>query len=298
MLRKTLATPTLALVLATSTLLYGCGDSPDTPDASRIDAMKPGGTFSLAWSIVNGGSPISCTDVGAVAVSIILIPQGSASGEAESFPCASGQASSRNFTPGTYDISIDIRAAGSRSLLPARVRIDGIEIKLNEETALPAQEFSIEPIGDFHFVVDTGATAGNCAPTDSDGGGLIGLAFALKNSADVCVPTEFVIADGSEPGGTYTNDCVTVPAAFPCIGSDQQVSVAGATSGALSLQITGQKGPVEAPVDCYDRVSNFDLPGAGLVKDLGSLLLALEYSIECDPDFMFPDGGMLFDAGP
>ncbi len=289
MLRKTLATILLVLPL-----LHGCGDSPDTPDASLIDAMKAGGTFSLGWSIVNNGSPISCTDVGAVAVSIILIPQGSASGETESFPCASGQASSRNFTPGTYDISIDIRAAGSRSLLPARVLMDGIEIKLNEETVLPAQEFSIEPVGDFHFVVDTGATAGNCAPTGADGGGLTGLGFALKNSAGACVPTEFVIADGSEPGGTYTNDCIAASAAFPCIGSDQQVSVVGATSGALSLQITGQK---EGPIDCYDRVSNFDLPGAGLVKDLGSLLLSLEYSVACDPDFMLPDGGMLFDAG-
>jgi hypothetical protein len=70
--------------------------------------------------------------------------------------------------------------------------------------------------------------------------------------------------------------------------------VSAIASGPLSLKITGEKA---GPIECYSRVSTFDLPGANLVKDLGSLLLSLEFSPECDPNFSFPDGGMPIDAG-
>ncbi len=270
-------------------LIAGCGDSPDAVDASTIDAQPNAGNFTLAWTIVNDGATLSCGDVGAVAVAITLIRQGAGSGSAESFPCTAGEAVSRGFEPGIYDLTIDVRAAGSKSLLSSPVRIQGFEIVARQETALPAQEFAIEPVGNFNFFVDTGATAGNCAAVEADGGGIVGLEFTLKDNSGSCVEAEFVIAEGSESGGTYVSNCATPPAPFTCIGSDQQVSVAGFRSGALSLEITGQKA---GPIDCYDRVSNFELPGANLLKELGVLLLNLEYSEACDPDFSLPDGGM------
>lgn len=288
MLRRSL--PVFALTLS---LLHGCGDSPDTFDASVIDAAPNAGTFSLAWSIVDNGATLPCTDVGAVAVAITLIRQGAAGGEAESFPCTSGQATSRPFAPGVYDFSVDIRASGSRSLIDTPVRITGIEITANADSPLPAQEFAIEAVGSFSFVVDAGAAGGNCAANAADGAGLVGLSFALTDGTGTCVPAAFVIADGSEAGGTYTSDCTTPPAPFPCIGSDQTVTVSDFASGPLSLEIIGQK---DGPIDCYGRITNFDLPGANLLKDLGALLLSLEFSPECDPNFTFPDGGII-DAG-
>jgi len=287
MIRRLL--PVFASCAASLPLLFGCGDSPDALDASTIDAQPNGGNFTLAWTIVDGEATLPCRDVGAVAVAITLIRQGAGAGTAESFPCTAGEAVSRTFPPGIYDFTIDVRASGSKSLLAAPVRIQGFEILARQESALPAQEFAIEPIGDFNFFVDTGATAGNCAATEADGGGIVGLSFSLENSSGACVEAEFVIADGSESGGTYTSNCTTPPAPFGCIGSDQQVSVTGTRSGALKLEVVGEKA---GPIDCYDRVSNFDLPGAGLLKELGVLLLSLEYSVECDPDFSLPDGGM------
>lgn len=293
MIRRLL--PILASCTAMLPILAACGDSPDAPDASTIDAQPNDGNFTLAWSILNEGTTLPCRDVGAVAVALTLISQGSGSGSAESFPCTSGEGMSRAFAPGIYDVTIDIRASGSKSLLDAPVRIQGFEILARETTAMPTQEFEIEPIGDFKFFVDSGASSGNCAATESNGGGLVGLSFELTNGSGACVEADFVIADGSESGGTYSSNCTTPAAPFACIGSDQEVSVIGARSGALSLSIIGQKA---GPVDCYDRISNFDLPGANLLKELGVLLLNLEYSLECDPDFSLPDGGMgVADAG-
>lgn len=276
----------------------GCGDSPDVFDASTSDAPIVSGNFSLAWTIVNGETGSSeivlpCREVGAVALSITLIERGAGSGSAESFPCTAGSGTSRAFAPGVYDFTIDVRASGSVSLLESIVRIADFEIVANEESALPAQVFVIEPIGNFDFSVNSGASGGNCASEAADGGAITGLAFRLKDSTGACVPAEFVIAEGSEAGGTYTSNCTTPPAPLPCIGSDQTVSVLSFPSGALSLEIEGLKA---GPIDCYGKVTNFDLPGANFSKELGAQLLNLTYSPECDPNFSFPDGGVAADA--
>lgn len=282
--------PALALVSAAAlaATLHGCGDSPDTPDAATIDAAPVRGNFSVAWSITNGGESLSCADVGAAAVSIRLVRQGAGNGEAESFPCEAGQGVSRALAPGVYDFTIDLRATGSASLIDAPLRVQGFEIVANQDSALPEQVFSVEPVGNFTFTVDAGTTAGNCADDGAGGAGIVGLEFSLKDASGVCVPADFVIAEGSESGGTYSTDCASAPTPFPCIGADQVVSVSDYRSGVYSLEISGQKA---GPVDCFERVSNFTLPGANLLKDLGALLLNLEYSPACDPNFSFPDGG-------
>jgi len=290
MLRKLLPIFALGLSATALPLASGCGDSPDAADAApTIDAAPESGTFSLTWSIVDKGVELPCDGVGADAVSITLVPQGSASGFAEAFPCTSGQGTSRPFAPGVYDMTIDIRASGSRSLLDAPVRVQNVEIVTDTDSPLPAQEFSIAAQGDFHFRVESGATAGNCADVASDGAGIVGFVFALSDSAGACVAADFVIADGSQAGGTYSSDCTTPPAPFACIGSDQEVTVSGVASGDLRLEITGQKA---GPIDCFSRVSGFSLAGANLATDLLSLLLTLEYSVECDPNFSPPDGGV------
>ncbi len=286
--RSTLVTCALALPA-----LVGCGDSPDVFDAAVNDGAVQTGNFTLAWSIANEGEVLSCSDVGGVAVSITLVPQGAGSGSAESFPCTAGNGVSRAFAPGIYDFTIDLRASGSRSLLDSIVRVGSFEIVANQESALPDQTFAVEPVGNFEFTVDSGATGGNCAAEGADGGAITGLVFSLSDD-DGCVEADFVIEDGSEAGGTYTTSCTAPAAAFPCIGSDQVIRVSDVRSGQHSLVIDGFK---EGPIDCYGKVTNFELPGAGLERDLGVQPLALTYSPECDPNFSFPDGGVEPDAG-
>lgn len=283
----------LPSLLAMSSLVFAaCGDDGGPVDAAPIDALPAAGTFSLTWTLSDGSAALTCDDIGAVSLSITLIQQGSAGGTVDAFPCEGGMATSRNFAPGLYDLTIDLRASGSRSLIASPVRLVGVEINASTDTPLPAQEFVVSPSGGFTFTVNAGATGGNCTPDSNNGGdgaGITGLEFSLKDGADACVAATFEIAAGAAGvAGTYTSDCTTPPPAHGCIDADQLVTVNPTRSGSRTLTITGQK---DGPIDCYDRVSMFAIAGADLVKELGALLLSLEYSLDCDPDFVEVDPG-------
>lgn len=273
--------------------LSSCGDDAVAVDASLVDAPPVTGTFSMSWTISDGSGTITCGDVGASSVSVTLIPDGSFSGEVEAFSCASGAGASRGIAPGLYDVTIDVSASLGRSLLGEAVKLQDIEIVANNNTTLPAQEFVVEPVGSFSFFVDGDAAGGNCETVANGGAGIVGIEFGLKDSDGACVPTDFVVEAGSQSGGTYSSDCTTPPAPLPCIGKDQLIAVTTVSSGSYTMDITAQK---EGPIDCYSYISSFTVVGAGLATEVGSLTLDLEYSLACDPDFTFPDGG-LTDAG-
>jgi hypothetical protein len=279
--------------IALSALLFaGCGDDSGAADASPIDAPPPGGTFSLTWSVSDGTNPLLCSDVAAISVSATVIQQGAGSGSVDAFACSGGQATSRQFPPGTYDLTIDLRASGSRSLIAAPVRIADVQIVGGSDAPVAAQTFVVAPTGGFTFMVDGQATAGNCETIDNNGAGIVGFALDLTDQSDVCVPATFSIAAGAVGvAGTYTTDCTTPTTPHACIYADQLITVNPITSGPLELTITGQKNGQSVPIDCYDRVSTFSLAGAMLVSELGSLPLVLAYSLECDPNFMPIDGG-------
>lgn len=280
--------------LAASLAFAGCGDVVADPDAAPIDAPPPLGTFSIAWNILDGMETLACADVGALSLSLRLVTTGGSIGTAEAFSCSGGQAMSRGITPGNYQVTIDLLAAGNRSLLQSPVIVSNVDITPNQNTEIAMQSFSVSSLGTFTFAIDANATAGNCESVASAGAGIVGVEFALRDTGGTCVPAEFIVADGSESGGTYSNDCVSAPAPLPCIGSDQEVRVT-TRSGSYQVTINGQK---LGPVDCYSKAASFVLAGAGLETELGSLGLALEYSEACDPNFVVPDAGVPFvDAG-
>mgnify|MGYP001549453163 CR=1 FL=1 len=278
----------MSLLLLTGGALVGCGDDALPPDAAPIDALPATGTFSLSWSISDGTNPLSCEDVGALSVPVTLIPQGGLSGTAEAFACEGGMGNSRNLAPGTYDLTIDIRASGSRSLLAEKARVFGVKIEADTDTPVAAQTFIIEPVGSLSFQVDSGATAGNCAAVDAGGGGIVDLEFGLKDKNNACVAAEFDVAAGSGAATTYTSNCTT-PAYLPCIGNDQVITVDPLASGPWTLEVTGRK---EGSIACYSSVSSTSVAGAKLATELGTRSLILEYSAQCDPDYIAPDGGM------
>ncbi len=277
--------------LALSTLLLAsCGDDGGPADAAPVDALPAAGTFSLAWSISDGTNALTCDDVGAISLSVTVIKQGSSGGSVDAFACESGTAVSRQFAPGTYNMTIDLRASGSRSLIAAPVQVRDIEIVVDGVTPLPDQSFVIAPTGGFSFMVDAQATAGNCETVDNSGAGIVGFEFALKDETDACVAATFDVAAGaSGAAGSYTSVCPTPGAAHACIDADQLVTVNPIESGPLVLTVTGHK---DGPIDCYDRVSNFTVAGAMLQTELGTLATSLLYSAECDPNFIMVDAGL------
>lgn len=270
-------------------LLGACGDDSGAADAQAIDAQPSLGTFSLSWALTDGSNALTCGQVGAFSVAVTLIPQDGFSGESESFSCSSGEGQSRGLVPGLYNARIDVRASGSRSLLEAPIVIADVEIAANTDKVLPAQEFVISPQGSFSFFVDSGATGGNCAELAANGAGIVGVAFELENESGVCLEADFIVAEGSQAGGTYSSNCTTPPAPLPCIGKDQLVSVSSVPSGARTLTTTAQKA---GPVDCYEGLTTFTVAGAGLLTELGEVALQLEYSAACDPNFVEPDAGV------
>jgi hypothetical protein len=207
----------------------------------------------------------------------------------DAFSCSGGQATSRQFSPGTYDLTIDLRASGSRSLIAEKVRLTDIVIVDGGVATLPAQTFVVAPVGGFTFLLNGNAAAGNCETVALGGAGIVGFEFAVEDASNTCVAATFDVAAGATGTATsYTSDCTTPPAPLGCINADQLVTVNPIKSGPLELTVTGQK---DGPIKCYDRVSSFSLAGAMLVTELGSLPLVLEYSLDCDPNFMPIDAG-------
>lgn len=266
-----------------------CGDDGGPPDASVSDAVAGAtSSFSMAWTLSDGTNPLRCDQVSAQSVSVALIRQGVIGGSSEAFSCDGGKAVSRQLLPGLYNLTIDLRAAGSRSLLDQPIQFIGIELVPNLETEVPAQDFVVAPSGAFQFTVD-GAAASNCDAESAGGAGMVGLTLTLQDESQSCVPAIYDVAAGSGGvAGSYPGDCST-PVQLPCIDKDQQVSVNPAQSGAMSLSIVGQK---LGPVDCYQRVTKFDVPGAMLETELGTLRLSLAYSLACDPNFISIDAAV------
>jgi hypothetical protein len=285
----------LVSLLPLVALQLSCGDDANVSDAG-IDAEPPTGTFSLSWSLTDGTNALECSDVGAVTVSVALVPQGGLNGDVYPFTCEAASGTSAPVPPGVYNATLDVRGGTpSRSLLANPQFIDGVTITANSDTPLGAKSFTIDPTGNFTFYVDAGASAGNCSDDPVDGGQIVGFEFELRDSNGACVDgVDFVIPD-ADPlvGGTYTTNCTTPPAPFGCIGKAQEIAVSGIRSGSYSLSINGQKA---GPIDCYSRQSNFVVAGNDLVTSVGTLALDLEYSAECDPNFMPPDAGLI-DAG-
>lgn len=280
----------LGAITFSSLLVASCGDDGGVIDASPVDAPAPTGAFSLAWSLSDGNSAITCAKVAASSLSVSLVKQGGFGGMVDVFACSGGEATSRAFTPGTYDLTIDLRASGNRSLISAPVVIRDFEIVAGEVVAVPEQTFVVAPTGGFTFMADAQATAGNCDLT-LDGAGILSLAFDLKDETNTCVPATYDVAAGTSGTATsYTNDCNAPPAFRGCLNADQLVTVNPIGSGPLVLTITGKKEGLfdEGPLDCYSRVSSFSVAGAMHVTDLGALPLALEYTLGCDANFVPP----------
>ena len=263
-------------------LAAACGDDAPASDAGPPDARVPGGTLSLSWTLSDGTQMLDCEDVAGVTVRIEAVPEGGANGTVESFTCTSGSGTSADLTPGVYDIEIDLRASGNRTLIAAPISVDNVTITLGVDTALPAAAFAVEPVGSFTFTVDADASGQNCGngPGDAD---IVEIEFALADKDGACAEATFDVSGGQ----TYATSCTT-PAPYPggCIENNQQITVASTRSGRQTLTITGSQ---PGPVECWRRASQFTIPGNNLDADLMALLLALDFVPACDPNA--PDAG-------
>src|SRR5690349_6763336 len=75
---------------------------------AQPDVQAPG-TISLAWSLTDAnGAPITCDQVGAVAVSMEIREIDAATGAPAAFTCSTGSGTTQALAPGTYQVDIEL----------------------------------------------------------------------------------------------------------------------------------------------------------------------------------------------
>jgi len=277
------------ILLVIALVSGGCGGGGGTPDAGTADAAVLNGTMSLTWRITDmGGNALACDDIAAGSVTITAQPTAGGFAVSAPFTCSDGSGTASGIAPGTYDVTV--RLTSTLGTLATGALMSGVEVVTNQDVALGEQVFAVDPSGNVSFRVDTGATAGNCDDPGAGGGGLTQLEIRLLDGTGTCVPTAFAIDDGTaSPPPDYQSDCAG--ATIGCYDKDVTFSVTGADSGTHMLDIRGQKGGL----DCYSRTADLVIPGAGLTRQLGSQMLFLAATPQCDPNA--PDAGPTPDAG-
>lgn len=260
----------MALSLALVAAAAACGDDAPAADAGPPDARPPGGSISVSWTITDGVGTLECRDVGAVNVRVTATPSEGGAATVESLSCSSGSSTAMDIPEGTYDVFLDLRASGNRSLLSAPIEIEDVEVRVNQDSPVGAQTFTVVPSGTFQFTIQAQGVADNCTA-----GQIVDLEIALEDDTGGCIPVALAIAAGPTSGrvaDTYQTACAPAVTFGACIENDQVIT-ATAASGPRRLRITGQKA---GPIDCWLGSSQFTVLGNNLDTDLQSEGLSLQ----------------------
>jgi hypothetical protein len=256
-------------------LVASCSDDvglgPDAPNL--IDAPIPG-TLSVAWTLEHEGTPLTCTQLGAVSVTVEIVREGEAFGVVDSFNCSSAMGISRDLAPGDYDLEITL--AGSGVTLAGPTRRISVPVVSSQNTVVDPLVFDVDPSGTLVFRMTTGLDS--CAPQPG-GAGITATSIELRDAGGTCVPTTFEISAGAtsgRPAGTYASDCAA--ATFGCIADDQDVTAMDVASGPRTMVITGLVG-ADA---CWNRQTSFSVRSAGLTTTLSPLVMVRNNTL-CPP---------------
>ena len=241
--------------------VLGCGDTPvRLPDAGPDAGDMDRGTVTVNWTLSDGQDPITCGDVAGITVRVELTPVDAQFGATDSFACGAASGTTRQLGAGTSDLSIDLLAPGSRSLIGDPVEVAGVTVSIGEDTPVTGIAFEVATSGDLRFQLATPGTDNQC---QGGGGPIVDMSLELQDGEGACVPTTFTVSGA----GDVVNNCTgTVFGA--CIEKSQTVTVAGAVSGEHKLAVIGREA---GDLPCWTRVSQFVLPGGNLELDLGTL---------------------------
>jgi len=247
----------------------GGGEGDPGPDPDPVPGR---GRLAFNWSLLAEQQAASCLDVGAVTVAVTAIRPGQLVGEADSFSCGAGFAETRNLTPGTYSVTLDLLASGSRSLLDEPLAIAGILVAPGEVADPRDIEFSVEPVGAVTWSMSVAGYDGNCA---AEQGNVESIALEIQTLEGMCVPTMFRVGDGA----LASHDCVG-EFTVPCVEAGTTVTAEAVPSGPHQLEIDARR---PGPLSCFSRTAQFPVPGNGLEVALGPLMLPVDSNPGCAP---------------
>lgn len=246
-----------------------CRSGEATPDASFVDAPPSQGTLSLSWRLTDGTGDITCADVAGLSVRMLVTPAIGGFADIDIFGCTAGSVTSRGFDATTYDVRLELSAAAG--LLATPVVINDVVVEPGRDTNLGEFVFEVPAIGNLQFTIDSDSLGLNCDPAPG-GGGISSVVFELRDAANQCTGTFDIAAGATQPAGTYASDCST---AYGCIENDQPITVSNIPSGSYRLIIRADKGGLP----CYERTSQFEVPGNNLTEDLMTQFLIADSNI-------------------
>lgn len=231
----------------------GGGGFPDAPPAS--DAL-PNGTMSLDWSLVKmaDGTPVSCDQVGAVTVTLVLRNRGFQGGFTEVFSCNTKKGTTALIPIGTYDVNFEL--TGVSGLITTASEQMGLVVQKNADTVLGPVTFTVNAVGAFDLRIDALKAGGNCATVTNNGAGINGMTITLNHaSGGACEPATLMI--GNTP---YTINCTT-PAQAGCIEKTTPVTVTSLPSDNYQIHIRATQG---GPTTCFVNDDSIRVPPNGM----------------------------------
>lgn len=205
------------------------------------------GTISLTWTLTNtAGQPITCGDVGAQNVVLVLRNILEVGGSTAVFGCGSGGGTTTPLSPGPYEIDFELR--GTADLLAASPRRRNIVVVVGQDTPIGAVPFAVDAIGGFELVVRASPGTTNCGT----GTNISAMAIALRRPDDTCQLTTLRI----EPGGrTYPVNCASMNLT-PCVENNQRVIATDLPSGSYKVEVVGRVGAR----DCWTASESLQVP--------------------------------------
>lgn len=270
---------TLAVGLCGLAGWVGCGSGAGGFDAGLPDTPA-GGTFSLAWSLIDDSGTASCTDVAACCNKLdpnaTVVVQASRVGTSgvELFSCKSVQGTSiAAFAPGVYNVTYALRIpVGNQNVTIATATPqNGVMIESGSSVALAPIAFHVNLTGGLALMLQAGAAGTkNC----TGGAGISGFTISLEHAGgpgdDGCEPVVFL----RSAGGSFTADSCTSPAIGPCIESSETLTVATLPSGPYQIHVRGKNNGTQ---ECWTNDDMFAVPPQG-----GSLIRTLNLALASD----------------
>src|SRR5690606_32234873 len=132
-------------------------------DAGLDSGPEERGTVTVNWTVSDGQDAITCGDVAGITVRLDLAPVDAQFGATDSFACGAASGTTRQLGAGTYDLSIDLLAPGSRSLIGEPVEVPGVVVTSGADTPVTGIAFEVATSGDLQFQLATPGADNQCA---------------------------------------------------------------------------------------------------------------------------------------
>lgn len=229
-------------------------------DAAVPDTPVAGGTFSLAWTVLDQatGKPVTCDKLDPNATVFIKASR-TGTGGLESFACKNMQGTSiAKFVPGVYNFTYELHVTinGQLQTIATAPGQSGVTIESGRDTALAPITFEVNAIGGLALMLRAGA-GGNCAPGGT--AGITGFTISLEHAGGPgdtgCAPVVFTLSGG----GTYNANNCSAPAVGRCIEATETLTVASLPSGPYQIHVIGKK----STADCWSNNDALRVPPQG-----------------------------------